>query len=108
MANYGCTIPLEHDQAQRFFESAKHPDIDELTRRDQFLQRVKKELPYHTEGTDIIATIPDIDIDALLNMGKEKYASTPSRYMMVSVLEELRTVNQPSSYLIERTMNIAA
>ena len=105
MVNYGCTIPLEHDQAQSFYESAMHPDIDELTRRDQFLQRVKRELPYRT---DIIATIPDIDIDALLNMGKEKYASTPSRYMMVSVLEELRTVNQPSSYLIERTMNIAA
>lgn len=108
MVNYGCTIPLEHDQAQSFFESAKHPDIDELTRRDQFLQRVKKELPYRTEGADIIATIPDIDIDALLNMGKDKYASTPSGYMMVPVLEELREVNQPSSYLIERTINIAA
>ena len=106
MVNYGCTIPLEHDQAQSFYESAMHPDIDELTRRDQFLQRVKRELPYRTEGTDIIATIPDIDIDALLNTGKEKYASASSGYMMVSVLEEFWAVSHPSSYLFVRTMNI--
>nr|DAJ59268.1 MAG TPA: hypothetical protein [Caudoviricetes sp.] len=44
--------------------------IEELDRRDKFLQQVEDEMhPHWDENGDYVATIPDIDIEALL---KEK------------------------------------
>lgn len=44
--------------------------IEELYRRDKFLQQVEDEMhPHWDENGDYVATIPDIDIEALL---KEK------------------------------------
>ena len=41
--------------------------IEELNRRDQFLQKVEEEMhPHWDENGDYVATIPDIDIEALL------------------------------------------
>lgn len=41
--------------------------IEELNRRDQFLQKVEDEMhPRWDKGGNCVATIPDIDIDALL------------------------------------------
>mgnify|MGYP004611779649 FL=1 len=41
--------------------------IEELNRRDQFLQKVEDEMhPRWDEDGNCVATIPDIDIDALL------------------------------------------
>ena len=41
--------------------------IEELNRRDQFLQKVEEEMHPHWDADgSYVATIPDIDIDALL------------------------------------------
>ena len=62
MFNYGCRILLKHNEAYDFFKSANYPDITNLRLRDSFLSKIREKLSNITEGTDLIETIPDIDI----------------------------------------------
>lgn len=66
MRDYGCTVLLQHNEAKAFFEEAMHPDLEALQRRDRFLEEIQRTLHPRKEGTDLVATIPDIDIAALL------------------------------------------
>lgn len=54
--------------SHQFFEEAMHPDLDELRRRDEFLNRIASEMNIRYEGDDIVADIPDIELEALTNM----------------------------------------
>lgn len=52
-----------------FFEQAMHPDILELQRRDTFLSKIQEEYGITADGsdpiTDVVITIPDIDVSSL-------------------------------------------
>lgn len=50
---YGCRIELQHDQAQAFFEEALHPDLEELQRRDAFLEQLEQEMNLQIHGSSI-------------------------------------------------------
>ena len=67
MADHGCTILLNHNQIEAFYESVRNPDIEELSRRDRFFEEIEREAPLHIEGANIVSTIPDIDINALMS-----------------------------------------
>jgi len=69
------TIYLQHEYALHFFEEAIHPDIEELKRRDSFFESLQQEYSIRVEGTDLIFTIPDINISMLL---QNKYVSIDS------------------------------
>lgn len=60
MASHGCTILLNHNQVEAFYESVRNPDIEELSRRDRFFEEIEREAPLHIEGANIVSTIPDI------------------------------------------------
>lgn len=62
----GTIIGLQHKHAFQFFEEAMHPDLEELRRRDAFLAKLERECPVRIEGTDLVTTIPDIDVVAFL------------------------------------------
>lgn len=79
MGGYSCTVRLQHTYAQSFFDAAMHPDLDELQRRDDFLAELEAAYPIHTEGTDIVAEIPDIDITALMVPPNEGYVPVKLR-----------------------------
>lgn len=66
----GTIIGLQHQHAARFFEEARHPNLQELRQRDAFLAKLKRECTVRIEGTDLIATIPDIDIATFLGKNK--------------------------------------
>ena len=68
----GTIIGLQHQHAGRFFEEAMHPDLEELRKRDAFLARLEQKYPVRIEGGDLIATIPDINIAALLGLWDKK------------------------------------
>lgn len=57
---HGCTILLDHDRIQSFYASTNTPNIDEIRRRDEFLRQISETTPYHMDGTDIVAEIPNI------------------------------------------------
>ena len=67
MNEFECRIRLQHDLAQSFFNDALHPNMDELRRRDSAIAELDKVHPFRNEGTDLVAEIPDIDIEALLD-----------------------------------------
>lgn len=62
----GTIIGLQHKHSFQFFEEAMHPDLEELRRRDAFLAKLERECPVRIEGTDLVTTIPDIDVVAFL------------------------------------------
>lgn len=66
----GAIIGLQHRNAARFFEEAMHPDLEELQQRDAFLAKLERECPVRTEGSDLITTIPDIDVAVFLGKNK--------------------------------------
>lgn len=58
-----CTILLQHNGAKMFFDEALHPNIDELLKRDQFLEKIQDEYQIRCVGTDWVMEILDIDIN---------------------------------------------
>ena len=55
-------IRLQHEFAAPFFEEAMHPSVEELQRRDLFLESITSELSCRLDGEDIVSEIPDIDL----------------------------------------------
>ena len=60
-------ILLDHNHIEEFYEMVKNPDEDQLMRRDRFLQELAQNRAYTMDGNDLVASIPDVDIDALLS-----------------------------------------
>lgn len=106
MMEYGCMVWLDHNHVQDFYESANNPNIDELNRRDLFLQRISQEVPYRMEGADIVVNIPDIDISALTSTPLDVYKQIYNMYM--TFLPEQEVQKSINSYSFEPIMNIAA
>ena len=75
----GCVIFLEPDQAETFFQESLKPDIEALRRRDVFLDSLEKELLWHTDGLDLVAEIPDIDLPSVNSL----------EYKGVSILQSI-------------------
>ena len=106
MADHGCTILLNHNQIQEFYESVRNPDIEELSRRDRFFEEIEREAPLHIEGANIVSTIPDIDINALMS---ETEAYAPVRNIpMVFSFSEVAGQVFGALYSVELMKNIAA
>lgn len=59
----GNRVLLQHDLAQHFFYESLHPDADELQRRDLFISEIERECSYRDDGNDLVAEIPDIDLN---------------------------------------------
>lgn len=66
MRDYGCTVLLQHNEAKAFFEEARHPNLEALQRRERFFEEIQQTLHLRREGSDLITTIPDLDIAALM------------------------------------------
>lgn len=108
MNMYGSTILLQHEYAQSFFEEAMCPDIEELERRDAFLTRLQQECPIHTEGTDLVTEIPDVDIAMLLS-DKSSYVSVNvSSYHKISINEIDNEKYRLLAYDPRLMLNVAA
>lgn len=60
------TIRLCHKSAQQFFRKAMHPDIEELKRRDDFIEEFLGEYQVYTDGTDFVIEIPDVDVTSMM------------------------------------------
>lgn len=106
MVDHGCTILLDHNQIEAFYESVRNPDVEELCRRDRFFEEIERESPLHIEGTDIVSTIPDIDIGALMSE-TEAYAPVRNIPMMFSFSETAGKAHG-AVYSVELAKNIAA
>ena len=65
MRSYGTFLPIQHEQAQQFFEEARRPNLEAIRRRDAFLERLERECPYRREGSGLVMEIPDLDIPGL-------------------------------------------
>lgn len=63
MPSHGVIIPIQHERARQFFEEARHPDPDELRRRDEFLERLAEECPRPGDSGGLAMEIPDLDVD---------------------------------------------
>lgn len=100
MNEYGSTIRLQHEYAARFFEEAMNPDLEELRQRDAFFAILEQECPVHTEGTDLVSEIPDIDVAALLGLKRElgEYVSINDDSFEVSFVEKGRNRQSHSAY----------
>ena len=107
MMEHGCMVWLDHNYIQDFYDSVNRPNIDELNQRDLFLQQIMQEVPYRMEGTDIVASIPDIDISALTEQPIDVYKQTYNMSMMFLEEQDVKK-NVDSSFFFELTMNIAA
>lgn len=55
-----CTVYLQHEYAKSFFDDAIHPDLNELARRDAFLEKIHQELQIYVDGSDLVAEIQDV------------------------------------------------
>lgn len=77
MRESSCTIRLQHERAQSFFDEAMHPNLDELHRRDDFLADLAITYPVCTEGTDLVVKISDIDITSLLSESDKRGYTRP-------------------------------
>lgn len=106
MVDHGCTILLDHNQIEAFYESVRSPDIEELCRRDRFFEEIEREAPLHIEGTDIVSTIPNIDITILIS---ETEAYAPVRNIpMAFSFSETAGRGHGALYSVELMKNIAA
>ena len=56
---------LPHKDAQAFFESALHPDWNELQRRDRFLSQIEEQVQIQ-DGIPTSYLADDLDIEGLL------------------------------------------
>ena len=92
-----------------FFKSANYPDITNLRLRDSFLSKIREKLSNITEGTDLIETIPDIDISSLLNVGKS-YSPSDVFFNSGSIdIGSIATTSAPhSNYFIGLDTTISA
>ena len=109
MFNYGCRILLKHNEAYDIFKSANYPDITNLRLRDSFLSKIREKLSNITEGTELIETIPDIDISSLLNVGKS-YSPSDVFFNSGSIdIGSIATTSAPhSNYFIGLDTTISA
>ena len=110
---YGCTVWLKHNEIELFYEKARKPDMKELARRDRFLEQIKREGSFRTDGADLVAEIPDIDIDTLMkprNAADEAntyvIGKNPPRFFSLGTIKS--SMEQHSSYAIQPSLNIAA
>lgn len=55
-------IVLTSETAREFFYAARHPDVEELRRRDEILVEMERQYPYRQEGIDLVMDIPDIHL----------------------------------------------
>lgn len=104
---YGCRIELQHDQAQAFFEEALYPDLEELQRRDAFLEQLEQEMNLQIHGSSIIMEIPDVNIDMLLNTEKT-YISIEDLPCTLALGTTVNIEKRVSAYTIRPTIDIAA
>lgn len=58
MADHGCTILLNHNQIEAFYESVRNPDIEELSRRDRFLRKLKERPHFTSKGRTLYPPYP--------------------------------------------------
>ena len=65
MSSNSCRVYLQHEYAHNFFYSALHPNVDELRRRDAFFAELENTFRYWSDGSDLVAEIPDIDVASL-------------------------------------------
>jgi len=109
MQDYRYRVFLQHEYAQMFFEAALHPDLEELRRRDRFFEQIAQETPYYDDDGDLITEIPDIDVELLMEVGKQ-YQQLKDFQCNFSFWFEKETMvsEQSSDYKVGIGQNIAA
>ena len=68
MLSQNCQIVLRGETAREFFSAARHPDLEELERRDEILADMARNFSYRQEGQDLIMDIPDLDLSVCQNI----------------------------------------
>lgn len=104
---YGCRIELQHEQAQAFFDDAAHPDIEELRRRDSFLEQLAQESNFQMRGLNATAEIPDINFDMLFS-AEDAYIPIVDLPCTLTLGTTVNIQNRDTAYLIRPIIDIAA
>lgn len=68
MLSHNGQVVLRGETARNFFYAARHPDREELRRRDQILAEIEQNFSYREDGTDLVMDIPDIDLHRSLSV----------------------------------------
>lgn len=96
MRDHRHRILLQHEHAQEFFESALHPDLEELRRRDRFFEKIAQEISYFDDDGDLVAEIPDIDVRLLMGVEKQSKQLKDLRFDTSQIHKELLSATEAS------------